>query len=305
MIALALSALVAHAHAFAQPPPASPSAPPPAAPVAADATPAPPPAKRVAVMKTEITGDIDPALGPQLTAKLAQAVRRQTGAEVISSDEIVALLKHEKDRAILGECKEQESCLAEIASALGTESIVAARIARVAGATAITVSLVDAQTAAVTGRVSESWGGDVVQMLSLADPIVTRLYATTGIPKGAISVIGAIPGSKIVVDGEVRGSSELAKIPDVLIGAHHVVVQSEDAPPVDSWVIVEADRTVSIPVAQETPFYKSWWFWTATGGGVVVASATAIGVAYALAGAPGKTGVNVALNADKVLGGAR
>jgi hypothetical protein len=89
--------------------------------VAVALAPASPP-KRVAVMKTEVSG-LDAAVGAQLTSKLAEALRQQAGAEVISSDEIVALLKHEKERAIIGECKENESCLAELANALGSDAV--------------------------------------------------------------------------------------------------------------------------------------------------------------------------------------
>lgn len=262
----------------------------------------PSPPRRIAVMKTEVGGGFDPAVGPQLTSRLAEAIRQQTGAEVISSDEIVALLKHEKDKAILGECKEDESCLAEIASALGSEAIVTARLSRVEGGTLLSVSLVDAMSASVRGRVSETWGGEPLLLLSLAPPVVTKLFATSSIPKGAVDVVGAQPGSTIIVDGEVRGSAELHQVSDLLIGAHHIVVQRDGLAPAEAWVIVEGDKLVSVPVAQrslEQPFYGTWWFWTAAGATAAVAGVTAAGIAVLLS--QGKTGVDVQLNADTVL----
>jgi hypothetical protein len=262
----------------------------------------PPAPRRIAVMKTEVSGGLDPAVGSQLTARLAEAVRQETGAEVISSDEIVALLKHEKEKAILGECKEEESCLAELANALGSEAIVSARLSRVEGGALMSVSLVDAQTAAVRGRVNETWGGEPLLILSLARPAVTKLFATSTIPKGAIEVIGALSGSTIIVDGEVRGSAELPRIPDLLIGAHHVVVQKDGMAPAEAWVIVERDKQSSVPISQrgfEEPFYGTWWFWTAAGAGLAVAGATAAGIAIFLT--QGRTGVAVQLNADDSL----
>ena len=298
--------------------------------------------KRVAVMKTDTSGDVDAALGPQITSKLAEEIRAQTGAEVISSDEIVALLKHEKERAILGECKEQESCLAELANALGAEIVVSAKLSTSttkATATnaapssspptstptssdastrtssdgtahrtyALAVSAVDANNAAVVGRVNEAWGGDALGLLALARPVVTKLFATSTIPKGSLEVVGAVSGSKILVDGEVRGSAELPAIGDLLIGAHHVEIQNADRKPVDRWIVVEADRKASLAVSQEAldePLLSSWWFWTAAGAGVIAVGAGITGTVLALDNAS-KTGVAVQLNADKVLGGAR
>jgi hypothetical protein len=146
-----------------------------------------------------------------------------------------------------------------------------------------------------------------VAILDLAVPIVQKLLAEGTIPKGAIDVVGALPGSTIIVDGEVKGSTDLPKITDVLVGAHHVVVQKEGMPNAEAWVIVEKDKAKSVPVSQavDEPFYSTWWFWTATGAGVVVAGGTAAAVALLLGGGGGKTGVNVSLNADEALGGTR
>ena len=123
---------------------------------------------RYAVMKTEVGGGLDPAVGPQVAAKLAEALRQRTGAEVISSDEMVAMLQHEKERTILGNCKEKNSCLAELASALGADAIVAPRLSRVDGALLLSVSVVDAHTASVRSRVTETWGGESLLLLALA-----------------------------------------------------------------------------------------------------------------------------------------
>jgi hypothetical protein len=164
---------------------------------------------------------------------------------------------------------------------------------------------VNASSASVVGRVNEAWGGDALGLISLVRPVVTKLFATTSIPKGSVEVIGAVAGSKIVIDDQVRGSTELNTVSDLLVGAHHVVVQHDDMKPVDKWVIVDADKKASLAVAQETvggPFYASWWFWTGTGAVVAVAGATTAGL---LLLNTGKTGVNVQVNADKTLGGAR
>jgi hypothetical protein len=277
---------------------------------AAPIAPAPAPAvegvKRIAVMKTDVAGDVDAALGPQVTARLADEIRRATGAQVISSDEMIALLKHEKDRAILGDCKEDESCIAEIAQALGADVVVAAKLSKVENAIGLAVSAVDAHSAGVKGRVNETWGGDVVNLLTLIKPVVVKLFATpgSGVPTGRVDVVGAIAGSRIYVDGEARGTAELARIDGLVIGGHRVLVTHPDHKAFERWVVVEGPP-VALSVSQE-PIDEGlggFWFWTAAGGGIAVVGATVLVVAVALSG--NRTGVNVQVNADETLGGAR
>lgn len=275
----------------------------------APASQAPREVKRIAVMKTDVAGDVDAALGPQVTARLADEIRRATGAQVISSDEMIALLKHEKDKAILGDCNEDESCIAEIAQALGADVVVAAKLSKVGNAIGIAASAVDAHSASVSGRVNETWGGDVVNLLALIKPIVTKLFATpgSGVPTGRVDVIGAIAGSRIYVDGEARGTAELARIDGLLIGGHRVLVTHPDHKAFERWVVVEeGDKAIALSVSQEAideGVLGSFWFWTAAGGGIAVVGATALVVAVALSG--NRTGVNVQVNADEKLGGAR
>lgn len=267
---------------------------------------APAPGARYAVMKTEVGGGLDPAVGPQVAAKIAEALRERTGGEVISSDEMIALLQHEKERAILGSCKEEDSCLAELASALGADAIVAPRLSKVEGALILSVSVVDAHSASVRARVSETWGGEPLLLLSLARPVVDKLLAGDPPPVGVLDVVGAQPGSRIILDGNVRGTVPAGQMGGVVVGAHRLEVQADGMELFSGWIIVERDQVLSVAVAQtaaETPFYTTWWFWTATGAGVVATGAAVTGVVLALGG--GRTGVNVQLNADQAFEGAR
>lgn len=271
------------------------------------------PSQRVAVLKTEVSGDLDPAIGQQVTAKIAETIRQRTSAEVISSDEIVSLLKHEKERAILGACsdEEQESCLAELANALGADVVVSGRLSRLPGEQGgmlLAVSVVDSRTASVLARVSESWGGESIMLLSLVRPVVDKLLAGSDVPTGAIEVIGAADGSRIIIDDAVRGTAPAGQMAGIAIGAHRVAVQKEGMRAWERWIVVERDAPVQVPVQQEVddpPFYATWWFWTATGAGVAVTGAAVAAVVLATGAPPGATGVNVNVNADQALGSAR
>ncbi|MBI1947622.1 MAG: PEGA domain-containing protein [Deltaproteobacteria bacterium] len=266
--------------------------------------PAPPP--RYAVMRTEVGGGLDPAVGPQVAAKLAEALRERTGGEVISSDEMISMLQHEKERAILGSCKEGDSCLAELANALGADAIVAPRLSKVEGALILSVSVVDAHTASVRARVTETWGGESLLLLSLARPVVDKLLAGEPPPVGVLDVVGAPPGARLILDGSVRGTAPAGQMGGVVVGAHRLEVQADGMKPLLRWIIVERDQVLSVAVAlevDEAPFYTTWWFWTGTGAGVVATAAAVTGVVLFLGG--GQTGVAVQLNADQVFAGAQ
>lgn len=268
-------------------------------------TPAPP-APRYAVLRTEVGGGLDPAVGPQVASKIAEALRARTGGEVISSDEMIAMLQHEKERAILGSCKEGDSCLAELANALGADAIVAPRLSRVEGALLLSVSVVDAHSASVRARVTETWGGEPLVLLSLAGPVVDKLLAGEPPPAGVLDVVGAPAGARLILDGNVRGTAPAGQMGGVVVGAHRLEVQADGMQPLTRWIVVERDQVLRVAVTlapDEAPFYTTWWFWTGAAGGVVATAAAVTGVALLVGG--GRTGVNVQVNADQVFAGAQ
>jgi hypothetical protein len=123
------------------------------------------------------------------------------------------------------------------------------------------------------------------------------------VPTGRVDVVGAIAGSRIYVDGEARGTAELARIDGLVVGAHRVVVTHPEHKAFERWVVV--DGPVALNVSQESidEGLGGFWFWTAAGGGIAVVGATVLVVAVALSG--NRTGVNVQVNADEQLGGSR
>jgi hypothetical protein len=260
--------------------------------------------QKVAVLKTDVTG-LDAGVGAQVTARMSEVLRQRTSAEVISSDEIVSLLKHEKERAILGSCNEDQ-CMAELANALGADVIVSGKLTKVDAGLVLSISAVDARTASVRARVSETWGGESIVLLSLVRPMIDRLLVGDAAPpSGALEVVGAADGSRIVVDDTVRGTAPAGQLA-VVIGAHKVTVQRDGMVPFDRWVVVDKDAPTQLAVQQvavEEPFYGTWWFWTAAGAGVVATAAAITGVALLANG--GATGVNVQVNADTAFAGAR
>ena len=268
--------------------------------------------KRVAVMRTLVDG-VEAGVGAQISARISEVTRARTGAEVLSAEEIQTLLEHERDKQLTG-C-EQESCLAEVADALGADTIVQARLSRVDGGYALSVSALDAVSARPIGRVDEQWGGEPLLLLDLIKPAVDRLFRGDGPePTGVLLVDGVADGSRIIVDDVVRGTAPAGQLA-LPVGAHRLTVTLEGHESFSKWIILNAGQQSTIPVQQniiavdDAAFYQTWWFWTAVGGGVAVAAAGTAGALVLLndpaGGNPGKTGVNVAVNADNALGGAR
>jgi hypothetical protein len=265
------------------------------------------PQQRIAVMRTVVDG-VDPGVGAQIGARLADAVAARTRAEVVSSEDIEALLAHERDKQLLG-CA-QESCLAEVADALGVDVIVQGRLSRMDGGYALSVTAIDSKAGRAIGRVDERWGGEPLLLLDVAAPAVDRLFADAGPrPEGTIALEGPRDGSRILVDDTVRGTAPAGQLL-LSAGAHEIKVLLDGYEPSSTWVIVTtgSNRTIAVPQVEHVePFYATWWFWSAVGGTAVVAVGGAVAAAALLGegGNDAKTGVLVELNAERVLGGQR
>jgi hypothetical protein len=264
--------------------------------------------KKIAVMRTETDG-VDAGVGAQVSARIAEMTRLKTGAEVLSAEQITTLLDHERDKQLVG-C-EQDSCLAEVADALGADVIVAARLSRIDGGYALTITALDAVGAKPLGAVDEKWGGEPLLLLEVIRPAVDRLFSPAGtVPSGLLVVDGVKDGSRILLDDVVRGTAPAGQL-SVPVGAHRLNVTLADHEAQSSWVIINSGQTTTVPIAQTAvvpaaAFYETWWFWTALGGGVAVAAAGTVGTVVLLSqGDTAKTGINVAINADDTLGGAR
>lgn len=260
--------------------------------------------RQIAVLEVEVSGDVDANIGPQLTARLAELVTKRSGAHVISPDDVRAMLEHEADKQLMG-CDEA-GCLSELAQALGAEEVVSARVTRHEGAFALALTRLDSGSARVVARASETWTGESLLLLELLDPMVARLWAGDAEVSGALEVLGVVDGSRILVDGDVRGTAPAGQIGGLRAGAHVVRVVADGYEVFEQAVIIrpgDVKRVAVEQVAVEEPFYATWWFWTASGVGAATLAAVGGGIAAAvlLSDGGGPSGVNVSLNADKAL----
>src|SRR6266568_160099 len=124
---------------------------PPAAPTGA---PKPKQALRVAMPDVKVHGDLPPRQLALLESALLAEVRKLEGVSVIGMSEIREMLSFEYQRQMLG-CQANETCLAEIGGALGTDEMVHAEVI-VDGKTAnLALRRINMRTARVTGSHSK------------------------------------------------------------------------------------------------------------------------------------------------------
>ncbi len=266
---------------------------------------------QIAVMDTKVDGGADAMIGGQITARIAEVLGTRSDTSVIAPDDIRAMLEQESQKQLLG-CSE-ESCLAEIGGALGADILISSRISKLGDGFGVSMSAVEPKTARAIGHVTETWRGPSIMLLELIAPMIDKLLSPKGtVLTGAIDVQGAVDGSRILVDDQVRGTAPAGAMANIPIGARRVQIVADDYRPYERWIIVRTGETATVPAEQEAvptaPFYETWWFWTATA--VVVGAAVATPIVLTqgddpAAPNPGATGVNVSVNANEAFMGGR
>ena len=140
-------------------------------------------AKRVAVYDLELQ-DIGPAIGTVVTDSLVSELRKLEGVSVIGMDEIRDMLSHEANKQFLG-CESDESCLAEIAGALGVDDLVTGKLSKAADGHVMLVRRIDQGQAKVVGTFNQRLKAGTGQEFLLAiGPAVEELYADRALREG-------------------------------------------------------------------------------------------------------------------------
>lgn len=106
----------------------------------------------VIVMAISAGSDVDADVGRTLSGLLTAAMAREQRLRFISGDELSQLMALEGEKARLG-CDEDESCLADIAGALGARFAVGGRLSRLGELLVLQVRLLDVHKAESLSRV--------------------------------------------------------------------------------------------------------------------------------------------------------
>ncbi|MEE8410769.1 MAG: hypothetical protein V3T05_14310 [Myxococcota bacterium] len=132
-------------------------------------------ALRVAVYDFKLQ-DIDPKVGKVVSDSMVAEVRKLQGISAIGIDEIRDMLSHEASKQLLG-CESDESCLAEIAGALGVDNLVTGVLSKVGDGHVMVVRRIDQRRAAVVGTVNRRLKAGAGQEFLLAvGPAVEELF---------------------------------------------------------------------------------------------------------------------------------
>jgi hypothetical protein len=189
------------------PAPSPPDAPP-AVPAEAPAEPAPPaeipvapppaPVKRplrIAVQSVKVSGDLSPRLEPIFTASLVTELRKLDHASVIGMDEVRDLLAIESEKQTAG-CN-ADSCLNELAEALGADLVVTVALAELDGAHLVSFRRLDARDGKTAGVDKRFDGGNGEELLGTIGPAVQELFNDFGLKEGAERGVDKEAGSRL------------------------------------------------------------------------------------------------------------
>ena len=272
-LALSLAAIGPHPVSVPAPrPPPTPSAPAPAnTPRCTE-----PAGARVRVMLLDLI--TDPRFSSQRGALghiVAEEAARVRGYEILSADEVRAVLDQEATRQLMG-C-DDSSCLAELAAALDAALIISGRVdASSDGTPIVALSVLNTRALVVLNSVSFAWAGPSDTL-----PAVVRTAAQTLLleprerPPGALQVVGAPADAQVFVDGEAQLASEAAT--GLSIGPHEVMVVADGKLPITTWAVVLSGATTNVEVVLEDQPASSAWWWLGGAAAVVGGGALALG----------------------------
>jgi hypothetical protein len=126
---------------------------------------------KIAVLRLEASG-VAPELAESASALVPTEVRRlRPQSRVFSSEDVRALLTHQKDRLVLG-CGADAACMAELGGALGADEIVAGRLGRLGETYVLELRRVEVARARSLGSVTRT--------VRRADAIASAVVALVG-----------------------------------------------------------------------------------------------------------------------------
>ena len=202
----------------AEPLPAPPAPPGPAAPL-----------KLMRVAFTDLsTQDVDARTLTVFRESLLVEMRKLQRVSVLGADEVRAMLDFEAQKQLAG-CGDGNSCLAELADALGADAVIVGSVVKLGGETVVTLKRVDQKSAMVAQQTSKRLkAADGEELLAIVGDAIATLFPDVQLRAG-----------------EVRGvSDELA-----------VRLHPPPLPPWAFWSTIGAGGVM----ASSTVVSATWW----------------------------------------------
>ncbi len=130
---------------------------------------------KVTMMPLTLADGLEPKAGALLTDTIVAHMRRLPGLEVVSLDDVRAVLSHEQQKQLLG-CREGE-CLAELGGALGCDELVTGSVGRLGRSWILHLRRVEVTKASVAKQVDRRVkDGTVDDLLDVLPSLVGELF---------------------------------------------------------------------------------------------------------------------------------
>ncbi len=144
------------------------------------------PPLRIAVYELELQ-DVAVPVGIVVSDSLLGEVRKLQGISAIGMSEIRDMLTHEATKQLAGCSEGAESCMAELAGALGVDELVTGKLAKVGDSSVMTLRRIDHKRAAVTKvfdqRLKLANGSEY---LAAVGPAVEQMFSDFRLKEGAV-----------------------------------------------------------------------------------------------------------------------
>jgi len=165
--------------------PIEPVTPPTAEQPKADLAPKVKPPMRVAVYELELQ-DVPTPVGIVVSESLLGEVRKLQGISAIGMSEIRDMLTHEATQQLAGCSESGESCMAELAGALGVDELLTGKLAKLGDSSVMTLRRIDHKRGEVTGVFDQRLKlGSGQEYLAAVGPSVEQLFANYKLREGA------------------------------------------------------------------------------------------------------------------------
>jgi hypothetical protein len=179
-----------------------------------------------------------PGLNAVLTSYLANELR----AEVVSAADVRGLLKLEQTQQLLGCDAVRCAADASLGNSLGTRRLLVSSLVSSGPRLTLSVTLMDVEMGKPLGRAA----GEVTEsdaLTELAKDLVHRaVRGDVRESKGTLSILSAIAGAKVSIDGLSVGETPLAPV-RLVGGRHRIRVERDGYFPAESVVEVVAGQS--------------------------------------------------------------
>ncbi len=238
------------------------------------------PRRSVAVLEYRSDSAALPAIG----GRIAGILRQRTSLRVLGEDQARQRYGAELAAAVVG-CEGDAACIGAIGGKLGVSEVLLLGVSEL-GDVILSVQRIDSRGGAVRARLAEALAAD-------AKPSDDELVGYLGrvlppddfVRTGTMAIKVNVDGARIVVGGELRGTSPLPPFQVPAPSRYRIEVaaigygpfRAEVAVPPDAEVTVDAELTR--PGKGRTPWYARWWVPVVAG--VAVGGAVTAGVIIA------------------------